>query len=63
MGVERQGELSRIVALRGCGHVAAFRSFAELLREKHRCPICVERHPKAEGECKRSSTPPKPPSD
>lgn len=38
---ERQAELTRIVALRGCGHVAAFRSVEELLRGRERCPVCA----------------------
>lgn len=43
MGAEKQAELTRIVALRGCGHVAAFASVEELLRGKDRCPLCAAR--------------------
>lgn len=41
MASEREGGgLSRIVALRPCGHVAAFASVEELLRGQSRCPQC-----------------------
>jgi hypothetical protein len=36
----KQGELSRIVAVRGCGHIAAFPNYEELVWGKDRCPIC-----------------------
>jgi hypothetical protein len=32
--------LTRIVALRPCGHIAAFASVQELLQGQHRCPQC-----------------------
>lgn len=37
---EEQAGLTRIVALRPCGHVAAFRSVPELLQGQARCPLC-----------------------
>ena len=41
MEERKQAELTRIVAVRGCGHVAAFPNFAALVQGKDRCPICA----------------------